>query len=134
MSAALVYHERPRSEADSDDAHPLANYVLCPDPRMACPPHRCSEVAPTEGNIDRLDKLLLELFLVSHAWGCSSQSSLSRRERWVREFILLPPTLEALSSDSPDSADWMERMASQHVRSRLDTLSRPHYLGESIRA
>lgn len=114
-------------ESESEDAHPLATYVLCPDPRMACPPHRCSEVKPTESNIARLDKLLLDLFLVSHSWGNSSQSSLSRRDRWVREFILMPATIEAIASGT---SDWMERLASQHIRSRLDTLSRPHYLGE----
>lgn len=116
--------------SESDDAHPLANYVLCPDPRLACPPHRCSGVKPTESNIARLDSLLLDLFVASHTHeypATRRASFVTRREGWVREFILNPEMIESLGTLDPAA---LRSQAKEHVQSRFSMLASPRGRGE----
>lgn len=118
------------SESAFEDVHPLSSYVLCPDPRLACPPHRCTGVKPTEANIDRLDGHLLDLFLVAHAYelpNSSKSSWLVHRHDWMLQFLQMPETVNGLSTGD---SEWMERHTSKWLQEKFNELATPRGRGE----
>ena len=95
---------------------PLSYYT---DPRCACPPIRCSGEVPVVENLDRLDEVLLEIFLMSHKIELSERRPLSFasiRDTLLRQYILTPGW-EKGNVDSPAQRALMETLSNDLLSS-----------------
>lgn len=113
-NAALARQQK--GAAPPKPTMPLSYY---PDPRCACPPIRCSGAVPVVENFDRLDELLLEIFLMSHKIELAERRPLSFaaiRDTLLRQYILTPGW-EKGDVNSPAQRTLMETLSNDLLTS-----------------